>query len=79
LVGCVVAISLFLNPRLELDREKHAVRANLYSLCCDQIAKRFQVLYQSFAMVIGAQITISAINTVLTAIFVMVVGCLMRR
>ena len=74
LVGCVVAISLFLNPRLELEREKHAVQANLYSLCCDQIAKRFQLLYQSFAMVIGAQITISAINTVLTAIFVMVVG-----
>ena len=41
LVGCVVAISLFLNPRLELDREKYAVRNNLYSLCCDQIAKRF--------------------------------------
>ena len=74
LVGCVVAISLFLNPRLELDREKHAVRDNLYSLCCDQIAKRFQTLYQSFATVIGAQIVISAINTVLTAIFVMAVG-----
>jgi predicted PurR-regulated permease PerM len=74
LIGCVVAISLFLNPRLELDREKHAVQANLYSLCCDQIAMRFQVLYQSFAMVIGAQIVISAINTVLTAIFVMAVG-----
>jgi predicted PurR-regulated permease PerM len=74
LVGCVVAISLFLNPRLELDREKYAVRDNLYSLCCDQIAKRFQTLYQSFAMVIGAQIIISAINTVLTSIFVMAVG-----
>jgi predicted PurR-regulated permease PerM len=74
LVGCVVAISLFLNPRLELDREKYTLRDNLYSLCCDQIAKRFQTLYQSFAMVIGAQIVISAINTVLTAIFVMAVG-----
>jgi predicted PurR-regulated permease PerM len=73
-VGCVVAISIFLNPRLELDREKHAVRNNLYSLCCDQIAKRFELLYRSFAMVIGAQITISAINTVFTAIFVLVVG-----
>jgi predicted PurR-regulated permease PerM len=73
-VGCVVAISIFLNPRLELDREKHAVRNNLYSLCCDQIAKRFELLYRSFAMVIGAQITISAINTVFTAIFVLAVG-----
>ena len=74
LVGCVVAISIFLNPRLELDREKNAVRDNLYSLCCEQIARRFQILYQSFAMVIGAQIVISTINTVLTAIFVIGLG-----
>jgi predicted PurR-regulated permease PerM len=74
LVGCVVAVSLFLNPRLELDREKYPLRNNLYSLCCDQVAKRFQALYQSFATVIGAQIVISAINTVFTFIFVMAVG-----
>jgi predicted PurR-regulated permease PerM len=74
LVGCVVAISIFLNPRLELDREKYAVRDNLYSLCCDQIAKRFETLYQSFATVIGAQIIISAINTVFTTIFMLAVG-----
>jgi predicted PurR-regulated permease PerM len=74
LVGCVVAISLFLNPRLELHREKYPVRDNLYSLCCDQIAKRFETLYQSFATVIGAQIVISAINTLFTVIFVMAVG-----
>ena len=73
-VGCVVAISLFLNPRLELEREKHLVRDNLYSLCCDQIGRRFEVFYQSFARVIGAQITISAINTVFTTIFVFAVG-----
>jgi predicted PurR-regulated permease PerM len=74
LVGCVVAISIFLNPQLELDREKYAVQGNLYSLCCDQIARRFQALYQSFATVIGAQIVISAINTVFTTIFVLAVG-----
>jgi predicted PurR-regulated permease PerM len=73
-VGCVVAISIFLNPRLELDREKYRLQNNLYSLCCDQIAKRFRLLYESFATVIGAQIAISAINTVLTAVFVLVVG-----
>jgi predicted PurR-regulated permease PerM len=73
-VGCVVAISIFLNPQLELNREKYAVRDNLYSLCCDHIAKRFAALYQSFATVIGAQIVISAINTVITTIFVLGVG-----
>jgi predicted PurR-regulated permease PerM len=74
LVGCVVAICIFLNPRLELNRERYAVHDNLYSLCCDQIAIRFAVLYQSFATVIGAQIVISAINTVFTTIFVLAVG-----
>ena len=75
LVGSVVAISIFLNPRLELDREKYAVQDNLYSLCCDHIAQRFQALYQSFATVIGAQIVISAINTVFTSIFVLPWAC----
>lgn len=74
LVGGVVAISVFFNSKLELDREKYAVRDNLYSLSCDQIARRFETLYQSFATVIGAQITISAINTVLTTLFVLAVG-----
>jgi predicted PurR-regulated permease PerM len=74
LVGCVVAISIFLNPRLELDREKYALHDNLYSLCCDQIAQRFAMLYQSFATVIGAQIVISAINTLFTTVFVLAVG-----
>lgn len=74
LVGGVVAVSLFLNARLELDREKYAVRNNLYSLCCDQIARRFETLYRSFATVIGAQIVISAINTVFTTVFVVAAG-----
>ncbi len=72
-VGCAVAIGLFLNPRLELDREKHPIRNNLYSLCCDQIAERFRTLYRSFATVMGAQIVISAINTVFTGIFAVAV------
>ena len=70
IVGCVVAVSVFLNAQLELERERHALQNNLYSLCCDEIAARFAALYQSFATVMGAQITISAINTALTAVFV---------
>jgi predicted PurR-regulated permease PerM len=72
-VGCAVAIGLFLNPRLELDREKHPIANNLYSLCCDQIAERFTTFYRSFATVMGAQILISAINTVFTGIFALAV------
>jgi predicted PurR-regulated permease PerM len=72
-VGSVVAIGLFLNPRLELDREHHSIRHNLYSLCCDAIAARFTTFYRSFAQVMGAQILISAINTLITGVFTLAV------
>jgi predicted PurR-regulated permease PerM len=69
IIGVVVAISIFLNPRFELDRNAQEAR-NFYSACCDQIGARFATFYVSFATVMGAQIIISAINTVFTAIFV---------
>jgi predicted PurR-regulated permease PerM len=71
--GIVVAIGLFLNPALELRRESHRIQRNLYSICCDEIAARFRTLYESFETVMGAQILISAINTVFTAIFALAV------
>jgi predicted PurR-regulated permease PerM len=74
LVGCVVAVSIFLNPQTELDRPADAAPENLYALFCDTVAERFALLFKSFATVMGAQITISAINTVLTGIFVLVLG-----
>ena len=69
LAGCVVAISLFLNPRFETGPPGST--ANLYSQCCAEISSRFKTLYQSFVTVMGAQIIISTINTLLTAIFVL--------
>jgi predicted PurR-regulated permease PerM len=74
LVGCVVAIGLFLDPRLELDQPAGTLRHNLYSLCCEEISLRFATFYRSFAMVMNAQISISAINTILTAMFVAGMG-----
>jgi predicted PurR-regulated permease PerM len=47
------------------------VKNNLYSICCDEVSTRFRDFYGSFAAVVGAQITISLINTILTALFVM--------
>ncbi|HEX7516708.1 MAG TPA: AI-2E family transporter [Chthoniobacterales bacterium] len=73
IIGIVAAISLFFNSQLDLFRESHAVRNNLYSICCEEISARFREFYHSFATVIGAQMTISCVNTVLTAIFVSVV------
>ncbi len=72
IAGCVVAISIFLNPRF--DTGPNPVRSTLYSRCCDEIAERFRTLYRSFVMVMGAQVIISAINTVLTTIFAIAVG-----
>jgi predicted PurR-regulated permease PerM len=73
LIGCVCAISLFLNARFSLDRDSHPEPNNLYFLAGDEIAARFTLFYRSFATVMGAQMTISAINTFLTAVFVLAV------
>jgi len=72
LVGIFVAIGAFLQPRFELAGEKYALANNLYSSCATEFQQRWRNLYASFATVMGAQVIISAINTVLTAAFVLV-------
>ncbi len=74
IIAIVCAVSIFFNWRLDISRESHKIRNNLYSVLSDEITARFSEFYQSFATVIGAQMTISAINTVLTAIFVFSIG-----
>jgi predicted PurR-regulated permease PerM len=74
IAGCVVAISLFLDPRLELGGVAPEARQNLYGAFGEAVQERFHRLYRSFVKVMGAQIIISAINTGLTAIFVFAVG-----
>jgi predicted PurR-regulated permease PerM len=73
ILGIVAAGSLFLKTGLDPHRSTHRLKNNLYSICCDEVSTRFRDFYRSFAMVMGAQITISLINTVLTAIFVLAV------
>jgi predicted PurR-regulated permease PerM len=73
IIAIVCAVSLFFNGQLDLYPESHRVRNNLYSVYCNEITARFSEFYQCFSTVIGAQMTISAINTVLTTIFVLVV------
>jgi len=70
IIGMVVAVSLFINSQLDLDRAKHSVKYNLYSLSCEEIRWRFAGFYESFATVMGAQLIISTINTAFTSIFV---------
>jgi predicted PurR-regulated permease PerM len=72
-LGIVAAGSLFIKTGLDPYRGTHRVKNNLYSICCDEVSTRFRDFYRSFATVMGAQIMISFINTVLTAIFLVAV------
>ena len=73
-IGMVVAISLFDNAAIVIDRDKHALKNNLYSISADEIGRRFELFYKSFHTVMGAQIIISSINTVFTGVFLAMVG-----
>jgi predicted PurR-regulated permease PerM len=73
IIGIVAAGSLFFKTGLDPHRNTHPLKNNLYSICCDEVSTRFRDFYRSFATVMGAQITISLINTILTAIFVLAV------
>jgi len=73
ILGIVAAGSLFIKTGLDPYRGTHRVKNNLYSICCDKVSTRFRDFYRSFATVMGAQIMISFINTVLTAIFLLAV------
>ena len=72
-IAVVCAVSIFLNSELDLFRETHTVRNNLYSVFCAEISARFAEFYRSFSTVMGAQMTISAINTVFTSVFIFAV------
>jgi predicted PurR-regulated permease PerM len=70
IIGIVAAASLFLKGGFDRQSRAHSARNNLYSVCTDEVATRFRDFYRSFATVIGAQLTISLINTALTGVFV---------
>jgi len=72
LIGIVVAVSLFLNPRIE--KSSKSKNPSLFTAVTGEVKIRFQLFYQSFETVMGAQIRISAINTLLTAVFVLIVS-----
>lgn len=74
IIGVIVAISLFINSKLDFDSEPHARRNNLYAQTATEIRLRFETFFKSFAQVMGAQLLISSINTMLTAIFLFASG-----
>jgi predicted PurR-regulated permease PerM len=74
IMGVVVAVSLFLNSKLDFDSFPHSRRNNLYAQVATEIRWRFQTFFKSFAQVMGAQLLISSINTILTAFFLFFAG-----
>jgi predicted PurR-regulated permease PerM len=69
IMGLVIAVALFLNPK---HKNREGVKT-LYSLYESLITERFTSFYKSFETVMGAQLLISLINTALSAAFVL--GC----
>ncbi|MFN2540670.1 MAG: AI-2E family transporter [Chthoniobacterales bacterium] len=72
MIGIVAAASLFLKRGFH-DASSRSVTNNLYALCTDEVAKRFRDFYRSFAVVMGAQLTISLINTALSGAFLVAI------
>ena len=73
-IALVIAASLFLTPAFDPHSHAHGPRNNLYVVLTEEISARFRDFYQSFATVMGAQLTISLINTLLTGIFLLIIG-----
>lgn len=71
IIGVVVAVSLFVNAKWEVEDDPDVVKNSLYATVVREIVIRFVTFFASFARVIGAQIIISAINTGLTAVFLL--------
>src|SRR5262249_14219310 len=69
ILGIVAAASLFLKTGLDPYRGTHRVKNNLYSICSEQVSRRIRDFYNTFASVIGGQISIYLLNTLLTARF----------
>ena len=73
IIAIVIACSLSLKADFHDDSTPPGARNNLYFIYGAEISDRFRDFYHSFATVMGAQITISLINTGLTGIFLIAV------
>ena len=74
IAGLIVALGIFLNPSWTTGDQEGAAPENIYAQITRELSIRFNNLYRSFVRVMGAQIIISAINTALTAVFLVFSG-----
>lgn len=69
IIGLVVAVSMFINAKWEVEDDPEMVKDSLYATVVRELVVRVELFYASFARVIGAQIIISILNTGLTSGF----------
>ena len=74
IIAIVIAASLFFKAAFNRGQNAEGPTNNLYAVCTQEVSARFRDFYQSFATVMGAQITISLINTALTGLFLLSIG-----
>ena len=74
IIGLVVAVSMFLNAKWGSENDPQSSHDSLYATVARELQMRCLTFFESFSRVIGAQITISIINTGLTAIFLIATG-----
>jgi predicted PurR-regulated permease PerM len=74
IIGLVAACGLFTTPHLDLGRNTYAIRNNIYSVYAQKLSERFSLFFESFRTVMGAQLIISAVNTLFTGLFVVVLS-----
>jgi predicted PurR-regulated permease PerM len=70
-VGLVIPVSIFLVSGWTTDQKVFHEPEDVYFSVTDELTARFRSFYDSFAKVISAQLMISAINTALTTVFLM--------
>src|SRR4029077_1291442 len=72
IIAIVVSASLFFQSAMQFQAALEG--PSLFTAAAEQVKIRFRTFYESFERVMGAQLTISGINTILTAIFVTAIG-----
>ena len=72
IIAIVVSASLFFQSAMQFQAALEG--PSLFTAVAEQVKIRFRTFYESFERVMGAQLTISGINTILTAIFVTAIG-----
>ncbi len=71
IAGLVVALCIYLTPGWTTQNDVPPGPDNLFRSVTRELTARFESFYDSFAKVLGAQIIISAVNTVLTVTFLL--------